>query len=317
MSEKLINVPVGLFVFNRLDVTKIVFEEIRKAKPKKFYLISDGGRDNCEGEKERVKDVREYIEKNIDWPCEVYKNYAVINMGCKKRMASGISWIFEHEEMAIILEDDCKPTQDFFAFMEELLNRYQNNEQIAMISGCKIINNYVVKDSYTFSKFPSIWGWGTWKRAWAYYDINILNWKQLEKDGFFKKFYNFYGYLNVKKNFESVYVHECDTWDYQWLYAVLMNKKLNIVPCVNMIENLGFGRDDATHTRTGTNLDFRCYPMAFPLKHPEKVKINEEYDRAYNNYFWGIQVIVNNAKAKIRRKIAKIAYILIGGGRKK
>ena len=58
--------------------------------------------------------MREYLEEHIDWECQVYKNFAEKNMGCGKRMSSGISWAFEQEEKLIILEDDCLADFSFF-----------------------------------------------------------------------------------------------------------------------------------------------------------------------------------------------------------
>ena len=45
------DVPVAFIIFNRPDTTAMVFEEIRKAKPSKLYVIADGPRPDREGEK--------------------------------------------------------------------------------------------------------------------------------------------------------------------------------------------------------------------------------------------------------------------------
>jgi GR25 family glycosyltransferase involved in LPS biosynthesis len=105
-------------VFNRLDTTKQVFEAIRQAKPPRLYVAADGAREA----KEKVKAVRDYIISNIDWECEVKTLFREQNFGCKMAVSS---WFFENEEMGIILEDDCLPSQSFFWFCEELLERYE------------------------------------------------------------------------------------------------------------------------------------------------------------------------------------------------
>ena len=74
-----LNIPVVFCVFSRLDTTKLVFEKIREAKPPRLYVVCDAPRDNKEGEKEKVDTVRRYIEENVDWDCEVKKNYAEKN----------------------------------------------------------------------------------------------------------------------------------------------------------------------------------------------------------------------------------------------
>ena len=49
-------------------------------------------------------------------------------MGCKKRISSGLDWVFNQVERAIILEDDCKPAESFFRFCDELLELYKDDE---------------------------------------------------------------------------------------------------------------------------------------------------------------------------------------------
>lgn len=291
--------PIGFFIFNRLDTTSEVFEEIRKVRPEKLYLISDGARENKPGEKEKVEQVRAYVENRIDWPCTVTKNYAPRNMGCKNRMASGITWLLENEEMAVILEDDCKPTQEFFRYTEEVLSRYQDDEKVMMVSGSKLMADYTMDHSYTFSRYAMIWGWATWRRAWSKYDIDIKSWGMEKKKSSLKKYYTWLGYIKATRDFDSVYNHEMDTWDYQWTYTVLENEGLAIIPSVNMIENLGCGREDATHTTNSTNQNFTCGTMVFPLKHPDKVEWDAKYDKAFQQYAWGINAVVRKVISRL------------------
>ena len=63
--------PVVFITFNRLDTAQEVFEQIKKAAPRKLYLISDGARQNRQGEAKKVAEVRGYIEAGIDWDCEI------------------------------------------------------------------------------------------------------------------------------------------------------------------------------------------------------------------------------------------------------
>lgn len=155
-----LNTAVLFLVFNRPDTTKQVFEAIRKAKPPRLYVAADGPRLNRAGEEEKVKAVREYLMDNIDWSCEVKTLFRQENLGCKYAVSGAITWFFEHEEMGIILEDDCLPSQSFFWFCEELLNRYNNDTRIFLISGFNSINKWKNNSfDYLFSYYGSIWGW--------------------------------------------------------------------------------------------------------------------------------------------------------------
>ena len=111
--------------------------------------------------------------------------YSDTNLGCAKRVQTGLDYVFENEEMAIILEDDTLPDPSFFNFCEELLERYKHDKRVAHISGCNLHSNAVnFKESYCFSSIVNIWGWATWKRAWIHYDINMPSWDNEDKESF-------------------------------------------------------------------------------------------------------------------------------------
>ena len=82
--------PVAFLIFNRPDTTERVFAEIAKAKPRKLFVIADGPRADRPGEAERCAAARAIIDR-LDWKCEVLKNYSDVNMGCGRRVSSGIS----------------------------------------------------------------------------------------------------------------------------------------------------------------------------------------------------------------------------------
>ncbi len=104
------------------------FEEIKKAKPKKLYIAGDGPRNKIE--KKKTDEVRKFVLDNIDWDCKVKTLFRKKNLGCGKAVSQAITWFFKNEEMGIILEDDCLPSQSFFPFCEELLKKYKTNNWV-------------------------------------------------------------------------------------------------------------------------------------------------------------------------------------------
>ena len=263
--------PVLFLVFNRLDTTIQVFGEIKKAKPPKLYIASDGARETVKGEFEKVKAIRSYLSSNIDWECEVKTLYRDKNLGCKYAVSSAIDWFFQNEEMGIILEDDCLPSQSFFWYCEELLYKYKDDLRIWHISGNnfnkKALNNY----SYSFTRNIHIWGWATWKSRWLNYDVEILNFKYFEENKAIKNIFN------SKKNqkhwfliFKNVYNGLIDTWDYQWVFTSMVNSGISIFPKYNLVTNIGFG-PEATHTKNIKSKDSKIpfYELNFPLTHPK------------------------------------------------
>ena len=299
MSEFHLNTPVAFIIFNRPDTTKEVFEQIRKAAPKKLYLISDAPRAGREDDIVKVEETRKYVEEHVDWDCEVYKNYAETNMGCRDRVASGISWVLKQEERTIILEDDVVPAQEFFRFCQEMLEAYEDNPRVMTVSGTNLLKSYRLGTPYTFSCFSSIWGWATWRRAWEKYDIDVADWPEVKKAGTMKKVQNGLAYLFLKRNVESVYTKKKDTWDIQWDYCRHKHHGLGIVPRENLICNIGFGREDATHTSGNSEEDFSYGNMQFPIEKNVPVKRDVLYDQAYIKKYFGVKKVINFIKKKV------------------
>lgn len=274
-----LNTPVAFIIFNRPDTTDIVFMEIARAQPSKLLVISDGPRLNRPGEAERVAQTRAIIDR-VDWDCEVLTHYAETNMGCKMRVSSGLDWVFAQVEEAIILEDDCVPQPSFFRFCQELLEKYRNDERVALISGDNFqFGRHRTDASYYFSRYNHIWGWASWRRAWNHYDRDIKSWPEIQKDdGLRQVTFSEQEAAYWSKACQGVYDKTIDTWDTQWTLAIFSRGMVNILPSVNLIKNIGFG-PEATHTQ-GLSIyaNMETEPMTFPLVHPIIQAMHHEAD---------------------------------------
>jgi hypothetical protein len=299
MSDFQLSTPIAFMVFNRPDTTKRVFEAIRQAKPPQLLVVADGPRPGKPDDIEKCAAVRTIIEQ-VDWDCEVLTNFAESNLGCKHRVSSGLDWVFEIAEEAIILEDDCLPNSTFFQFCDELLHRYRYDERVMMISGTNHLS-YWKSDmqSYHFSYYGGIWGWATWRRSWDYYDANIKLWTRSEvKDRIRDILLRKEHYQRYVKIFDDINL--IDTWDYQWLFARLVQSGLSVVPSVNLISNIGFGQE-ATHTKSPlvgiSNLALNS--MVFPLQLPYGMMLDKAYDHKYFNIMGYERKIIIRAVKKI------------------
>jgi hypothetical protein len=196
-----------------------------------------------------------------------------------------MNWLFEQVEEAIIVEDDCLPDSTFFQFCEENLERYRNDPRVFQIAGTNhLIPPCDEKTSYGFSKYASIWGWASWRRAWKNYDPELLLWRNADtnrKKSILKEMkLAWMEQVYWARKFDKILAGH-DTWDYQWVFACLKNQGLSIVPRINLISNIGFG-PEATHTTTvGTQSEYPIGPTKFPMVHPSSVSASASYDRAY------------------------------------
>ena len=270
MDDWRLKTPVAFFIFRRPDTTEKVFAEIARARPPKLFVVADGPRKERTGEADACAATRAIIDR-VDWDCEVLTNYSEVNMGGPRRFPSGLDWVFSQVEEAIILEDDCLPHPTFFRFCEELLERYRDDERIAAISG----NNFQfgrkrTAYSYYFSRYPHVWGWATWRRAWKTYDANMKAWPEIRDGGWLREYSRNLRTIKFRlKKFNDLYEGKNINWDGKWTFACWLQGQLAVLPNVNLVSNIGFGKD-ATHTMDANSVRsaMKTEPMEFPLIHP-------------------------------------------------
>jgi len=271
--------PVLFMIFNRPDTTQKVFNAIKQAKPKQLFVAADGHRKDKEGEKEKCEQARKIIEQ-VDWDCEVKTLFRDKNLGCKIAVSSAIDWFFENVEEGIILEDDCLPSQSFFWFCQELLERYKDDERILMITGFNVLSQVDITESYFFSKYPHIWGWASWRNSWLKYDVSISDWPKIKEKGIEYMFNITPTELDFWNNaIENVYNNRVNTWDLQVAYVSFKFNLSTITPQKSLIKNIGFNKD-ATHTK-GRNLfdKIKQSEMIFPLTRPAVITNNQILDK--------------------------------------
>jgi hypothetical protein len=268
-------------IFNRPNETARVLEAISIARPTVLLVIADGPRLQVAGEPERVAECREILSR-IDWPCRVLTNFSETNLGCRNRVSSGLDWVFSEVDEAIILEDDCLPTQDFFRFTSELLEKYRADERVGSISGSSTNFGYKASsESYFFSNFPAIWGWATWSRVWRKYNVGIPSWPESRDIGLLNKVLGTRRATSYWKNaLDDVHAKKIDTWDYQLAFLHWTEGYFSIVPSKNLVSNIGFG-PNATHTLNASSVyaNATTEKLSFPLNHPVKVSHDAQLDR--------------------------------------
>ncbi len=274
--------PVLFLVFNRPDTTERVFEAIRRAKPPRLYVAADGPRTTRENEASLCEATRQIATK-VDWPCEVHTLFRTENLGCKVAVSSAIDWFFDHEPEGMILEDDCLPEPSFFPYCDELLAKYRDDERVGMISGDNFISRqWQPEESYYFSKINHIWGWASWRRAWAHYDVNVSNWPTHNAQKLLRKVFPRckQSQRYWQDQFDKVHLGEIDTWDYQWTLTCFAKAYLSCMPKVNLITNIGFGAN-ATHTTSAESklANLATAELALPLVHPLTIQANTEADQ--------------------------------------
>lgn len=272
-----LEVPVVLIIFRRPEPTRKVFAAIREAQPTCLYVLADGPRSGHANEVEKCVETRAIVEE-VDWPCEVTRMYSDENLGLKKRISTGLNSVFESEERAIILEDDCVPIPSFFRFCAEMLDAYADVGHVMTVSG----NNYQptrrTRYSYYLSRYMHCWGWATWRSAWSHFDGDMHSWPRVQEDRWLEQIFGSSSAVQYWTSiFDRTHAGQINSWAYAWQYNIWMNAGLNILPESNLVRNVGFG-EEATNTRGESGYSIPAEPLDEPFRHPPSLVRHREAD---------------------------------------
>ncbi len=290
------DVSVLILFFNRPDSLQQVFEAVRQAKPARLFLYQDGprGKRDMAG----IKACREVVS-NVDWPCEVHRLFQEKNYGCDPSEYISQKWAFSLTDKCIVLEDDDVPSPSFFPFCKEMLDKYADDERIGMISGFNMDEKTpdIGKDSYFFTTNFSIWGWASWRRVIDTWDGKY---SFLDRPEAVKRLEALTRERRLRRDFLPMCrAHRATGKEfYETIFhaALLLNGQMAIMPCVNMVSNLGVS-NDSTHFAGSVATLPRGYrriftmgrhDLSFPLTHPRDVVDHVEYRRrVYRIMAWG------------------------------
>ena len=290
-----IDVAVLVLFFNRPGHLKKVFEEVRKARPSHLFLYQDGPR--SEKDLDGIMRCREIVA-DIDWECDVKRLYQERNYGCDPSEFISQKWAFSFVDKCIVLEDDDVPSQSFFPFCKEMLDRYEHDDRVWMVAGFN--SDEVtpdVPDDYFFTSVFSIWGWASWRRVIDTWDEHYTflddpyTMRQLtelvRRRGFRKDFIPMCRdhRASGKAYYETIF----------WA-SMLLNSGLAIMPTRNLINNMGVTADSTHFTssldtiprRLRRMFTMRRFELQFPLRHPSHVIENVAYkESVYRTNAWG------------------------------
>ena len=323
MDNYLVDVPVKINVWIRPECQRKQFEVIRKVKPSILFIVSDGGRN--EEEKNIIRNNRKIVE-NIDWNCKIYKLYEDKNHGMYAMAKKAHELVWSHVDRCIFLEDDILPSESYFKFCEELLERFKDDKRINVICGMNHLGIYQdVNTDYFFSRQGSIWGYATWRRTYeqymdfAYaqdsYILKLLKQRTRHNHKFWKR---------IKGYTQDKYFEGHLAWSEFFLeFAMYGHNQLQIIPKKNMICNIGCNinaahSDDLNKLPRGIRQVFnmKTYQLEFPMKHAKYVIPDIYYEKernkimAYNcpfrTYFRRIETIFLKIKYRDYQGIKKM-----------
>ena len=287
----MITTPVVLIAFNRPQLARRTLAAIRAAAPRRLFLVADGPRPERPEDRELCAATRAVLAE-IDWPCEVERRFAEVNVGLEANVELGLDWVFGQVSEALVFEDDCVPDASFFAYACELLERYRDDPRVWHVAGNRhgVPRRLFHGDSYAFSTWASVWGWATWADRWQRHralfprdhvhrsaadrgDAPVRTSPAEARPGTLVTRAGQRHFGEAARS-SDVVTHG---WDKHWWLTIMTEGGLSVTPSANMVVNAGFG-PDATHGVVERS-DDPVEPMAFPLTHPGEVALDVAVER--------------------------------------
>ncbi|MDT7934178.1 MAG: hypothetical protein RQ833_06200 [Sphingomonadaceae bacterium] len=256
-----------LLIFARPHLTARVWEAVRVARPPRLYVGADGPRPDHPGDAAACAAARGCVAP--DWPCEVRTLYRDRNLGCARAVSEAVTWFFQHEQQGIVLEDDMAPMPGFFPFVEALLDRYAADERVGLVAGANFAGAPPGwRASYLFSAHPHIWGWGSWARAWAGYDLTMRSWPAERGSRLIESMTGDRprAARHFRRLFDRAHADPDSGWDAQLCFHLWRRGQLTVLPRHTLVTNIGFGETLSAHgTAAMPAFQRRAVPRELPL----------------------------------------------------
>jgi hypothetical protein len=281
--------PVLITIWDRPEYVKELLNAISKVKPQRIYVYSDTVNDKTSERYNNIMTCRGLVNQMINWESEILYRYNETSEGPSIGIHNAISWAFESTDRLIILEHDYIPSKSFFYFCDSLLDKYLNDQRIWIISGLNHFEgryNLNENDSYFFSSFASIFGFATWKRCWNHVENKMESWPTFVSKNYKLNYFDKSISNSIYKKFEHFYnerilSNNLNTWDLQFVFAILANSGTGIVPAVNLIKAVGL---DGYNSSLASPFHFLSTNDNFKIEnHPDFIQNNHLYDSMFIN----------------------------------
>ncbi len=232
--------PIALFVYNRADHLAKTLAALKanvQASESELFIFSDAAKNDAAFA--AVAEVRNTIHRITG-----FKAISIVertqNWGLAKSIIEGVTQLVNQYGRVIVLEDDLVTSPYFLSYMNDALDRYENEEQVMQISGHMFpVQVRHDKDAF-FLPFTTSWGWATWKRAWAEFDADATEYNLLKDDFNLRKQFDLEGTYPYFNMLEAHFEGKVDSWAIRWYLTVFFKRGLTLFPCQSLVSNTGF-----------------------------------------------------------------------------
>lgn len=259
----MVKTAVFFAAFTRPVYARQTFEAIKKAQPQKLYFYSNHAREDNPDEVKNNSIIKDYVNE-VDWDCEVHTWFRDVYVDQLTSIRTAIDWVFDNEESAIILEEDCVPTRAFFSFCDQMIDFYKDEKRIWYITGDNFFNLNPSGYDYIFSNYHWIWGWASWRDRWQ-----AIDWDNFEVESMIAQGVHNHLFKTDQQRKERVKIYrkvapivrQTGCWDYALGVTCDQNTACAVVPSRQLVQNIGEVGEHQGNKKGGRTLFVHNPPM--------------------------------------------------------
>lgn len=244
MSERRQVAPVILFTYNRPEHTRNTIEALARnelAEETELYVFSDAAKK--EPDREKVAQIRAYVEQEVTGFRQVSLIARTENYGLAKNVIEGVTEIVNRYGKVIVLEDDLITNPYFLRFMNDGLDRYEDEKKVTGVTGYSFLDDRTDYDrqSYLCGLTGTSWSWATWADRWATFDAKATGWERIVTDAAYRKKFNYdntYNFYQILKQQQQD--AKTNSWAIRWYYTTFLQDGLILAPTKSLVSNDGW-----------------------------------------------------------------------------
>lgn len=297
--------PVALFVYNRPWHTRRTVESLlanAEAAETSLYVFSDAPKNA--GANQTVAEVRSFLREITG-----FKSVSIIergdNFGLARSIIDGVSQVCEKHGRVIVLEDDLVTSPYFLKYMNEGLDKYQDEQRVISIHGYVYPVGQALPETF-FLKGADCWGWATWKRGWDMFEPDgqkLLG--ELKRRKLTRRF-NFDGSYPYTMMLQKQIAGKNNSWAILWYASAFLQDKLTLYPGRSLVHNIGC---DGSGTHCSPDESFSAETGRTPvLVGNINIEESDVARRQFKKFFkhtasWLPLRLAKNIYMKVRRRI--------------
>ena len=279
--------PIILFIYARPDHTRRTLEALSSntlAQESDLFIYADGPKENVtEEQRERIRQTRE-VARSRQWCRTVTLIESDTNKGLAASIIAGVTETVSRYGRVIVLEDDIVTGKYFLEYMNNSLERYEDEKQVWEIAGYRVPVNSNKVGSCFFSKNESCWGWATWADRWSFFKKDPGYYVSIFTEEMIREFNMDGADTNLWKQVQLNLSGEINTWAVFWDATIYIHHGLVLTPFKSLVRNIGF---DNTGENCGNS---PCFSITEPINHqindyPEEINLDSKGYNKDKKYF--------------------------------